>query len=46
MIDTELIPKAEDSNAYVFFYKMKGDYHRYISEYTSGADRDKAANAA
>jgi 14-3-3 protein epsilon len=46
LIDSQLVPKAEGSDAYVFFYKMKGDYHRYISEYTSGADRDKAGNAA
>jgi 14-3-3 protein epsilon len=25
---------------------MKGDYHRYITEYTTGADREKAGNAA
>jgi len=46
LIDNQLVPKAEGSDAYVFFYKMKGDYHRYISEYTSGAEREKAGDAA
>ena len=46
LIDTQLIPKSGNAEAQVFYFKMKGDYYRYISEYTSGADHDKAGNNA
>lgn len=36
LLDTHVIPNATDSEPKVFFYKMKGDYYRYISEYASG----------
>jgi 14-3-3 protein epsilon len=36
LIDTQLLPKASNSEAKVFYHKMKGDYFRYISEFTSG----------
>ena len=42
LIDSQLLPKASNPEAQVFYHKMKGDYYRYISEYTSGADHDKA----
>lgn len=35
VIDTQLIKKAEDDEAKVFYTKMKGDYNRYIAEYAS-----------
>ena len=44
LIDSQLIPKAANAETEVFYYKMKGDYYRYISEYTSGEKRDKAGN--
>lgn len=31
LIDSQLIAKASNSEAKVFYYKMKGDYYRYIS---------------
>jgi 14-3-3 protein epsilon len=31
LIDTQLLPKASNSEAKVFYHKMKGDYFRYIS---------------
>jgi 14-3-3 protein epsilon len=36
IIDTNLIPAATTEESKVFFYKMKGDYFRYIAEFTSG----------
>ena len=46
LIDSQLIPKSSNTEAQVFYYKMKGDYYRYISEYTSGDKRDKAGDNA
>ncbi len=46
LIDNQLILKANNAEAKVFYYKMKGDYYRYISEYTSGAAHDDAGNHA
>jgi 14-3-3 protein epsilon len=46
LIDNKLIEKASNAEAKVFYHKMKGDYFRYISEYTSGAAHDAAGNNA
>ena len=49
LIDTKLVTKAaedSDAEAQVFFYKMKGDYYRYISEYTSGEAHSTAGDNA
>jgi 14-3-3 protein epsilon len=35
-IDEHLIPKASDSEAKVFYHKMKADYYRYIAENIEG----------
>ena len=35
MIDSQLLKKAEDDEAKVFYIKMKGDYNRYIAEYAT-----------
>ena len=46
LIDSQLLQKASNAEAQVFYHKMKGDYFRYISEFTSGADNKKAGDNA
>ena len=46
LLDDQLIVKAANAEARVFYYKMKGDYYRYISEYTSGQEHTDAGNNA
>ena len=36
LITNKLLVQADSAEAKVFYHKMKGDYYRYISEYTSG----------
>ncbi|KAL2473684.1 14-3-3-like protein GF14 mu [Forsythia ovata] len=43
VIDEHLIPSSSGSESTVFFYKMKGDYYRYLAEFKSGIDRKEAA---
>jgi len=43
VLDKHLIPSASSSESKVFYYKMKGDYHRYIAEFTTAGDRKEAA---
>ena len=45
-IDTQLLKKAEDDEAKVFYIKMKGDYNRYIAEYATGDLKTKVAEDA
>jgi 14-3-3 protein epsilon len=42
-IDANLIPKASDSEAKVFYHKMKADYFRYIAENVDAEARKKFA---
>jgi len=46
VLDEHLIPHAQTGESKVFYYKMKGDYHRYLAEFASGDVRDKAAEEA
>merc|ERR1711990_869187 len=46
LIDDNLVPQAGTSECKVFFLKMKGDYYRYIGEYTRGEDNKKVAQSA
>ncbi|ORY97642.1 tyrosine 3-monooxygenase [Syncephalastrum racemosum] len=48
LLATALIPKCkpDDPEALVFYNKMKGDYHRYMAEYSTGEERTKASTAA
>lgn len=36
LLDNNLVKNSANSESKVFFLKMKGDYHRYISEYAAG----------
>merc|ERR1711900_7964 len=46
LIDGNLIPTSSTGEPKVFFYKMKGDYYRYIAEFTEGEGKTTAANSA
>merc|ERR1712032_1032194 len=49
IINNHLIPSAtgEDvSESRVFYYKMSGDYHRYLSEFKEGSERSTCAESA
>ncbi|CAI5470128.1 unnamed protein product [Closterium sp. Yama58-4] len=43
IIDSNLIPSSGTGESKVFYYKMKGDYYRYLAEFKTGADRKEAA---
>jgi len=43
LIDKHLLPAANAGESKVFYYKMKGDYHRYLAEFAAGASRKAAA---
>ncbi|KAI9357482.1 14-3-3 protein [Pilaira anomala] len=46
LLKEHLIPSAQDGEAKVFYYKMEGDYHRYVAEYATGEARKTSANDA
>jgi 14-3-3 protein epsilon len=46
VLDDHLIPHAEKNESKVFYYKMKGDYFRYLAESTAGDLRSNAAKSA
>ena len=43
IIETTLIPQSDNDEAKVFYYKMKGDYHRYLAEFQGGDDRKNSS---
>lgn len=43
LIDKHLIPHASTGESKVFYYKMKGDYYRYLAEFATSNDRKEAA---
>ncbi|KAG4954794.1 hypothetical protein JHK87_040388 [Glycine soja] len=45
LLDTRLVPSAASGDSKVFYLKMKGDYHRYLAEFKTGADRKEAAES-
>ena len=46
LIDRDLVPKAASSESRVFYHKMKGDYFRYISEFSLAQQKTNATNNA
>jgi len=46
VLDNHLITNATTAESKVFYYKMKGDYHRYLAESTSGDARQQSADKA
>merc|ERR1719224_178701 len=46
IIEDSLIPNSTSEEAKVFYYKMKGDYHRYLSEFQQNDVRKASASAA
>ncbi|CEM32655.1 unnamed protein product [Vitrella brassicaformis CCMP3155] len=46
LIDEFLIPTSQSGESKVFYFKMKGDYHRYVSEYSTEQAKQTAAEAA
>jgi hypothetical protein len=36
VLDKHLIPNASTGESKVFYFKMKGDYYRYLAEFQSG----------
>lgn len=46
LLEQYLIPHTNSEEAQVFFYKMKGDYYRYIAEYAVAEKRNAAAQKA
>ncbi|GMH11090.1 hypothetical protein Nepgr_012931 [Nepenthes gracilis] len=44
VINEHLIPSASAGESTVFYYKMKGDYYRYLAEFKTGHERKDAAD--
>ncbi|KAK4352397.1 hypothetical protein RND71_027915 [Anisodus tanguticus] len=44
VIDEHLVPSSTTGESTVFYYKMKGDYYRYLAEFKAGDDRKEAAD--
>lgn len=43
ILDKSLIQNATTGESKVFYYKMKGDYYRYLAEFATGNERKEAA---
>lgn len=46
LLTDSLLPKAQDSETKIFYWKMKGDYYRYLAEFATGEKRREAADGA
>ncbi|KAF8391233.1 hypothetical protein HHK36_023535 [Tetracentron sinense] len=44
VIDEHLIPSSSAGESTVFYYKMKGDYYRYLAEFKAGNERKEVAD--
>lgn len=45
-LDKHLIPPAMSGESKVFYYKMRGDYFRYLAEFAKGGERKDSAESA
>jgi len=43
LLDKHLIPHASTGESKVFYLKMKGDYYRYLAEFSTNNERKEAA---
>jgi len=43
VLQKHLIPSSTSGESKVFYYKMKGDYHRYLAEFATSSERKDAA---
>lgn len=43
ILDNNLIESAQSDESKVFYYKMKGDYHRYLAEFSSEEEKKEAS---
>ncbi|KAH7232443.1 14-3-3 protein [Fusarium solani] len=46
LLDQSLIPNASTSESMALYYKMKGDYSRYLTEFVSGEKHNLAVTSA
>jgi 14-3-3 protein epsilon len=46
LIDNHLLKKAGNVESRVFYLKMKGDYYRYLAEFTAGEKHEGIANSS
>ncbi|KAL8455111.1 hypothetical protein Emag_001048 [Eimeria magna] len=46
LLSDKLLPRTTDSESRVFYYKMKGDYYRYISEFSNEEGKKASAEQA
>ncbi|RWR86483.1 14-3-3-like protein D [Cinnamomum micranthum f. kanehirae] len=44
VIDEHLIPSSTAAESMIFYYKMKGDYFRYLAEFKTGNEKKEAAD--
>ena len=43
VLEKNLVPNSSAGESQVFYFKMKGDYHRYLAEFSTGNARKEAA---
>ncbi|KAK7335079.1 hypothetical protein PHAVU_005G066600 [Phaseolus vulgaris] len=44
ILDEHLIPSTNIAESTVFYYKMKGDYYRYLAEFKAGNEKKEVAD--